>query len=79
MCSNGVMGVVESWWNGFMGSMGRERVRLREDGGRWSVEHDGPGSAYTVTPCTGERQARAELARAMRPGQEWRRMDQLSR
>jgi hypothetical protein len=75
----GVMGVVESWWNGFMGNMGRERVRLREDGGRWSVEHDGPGVSYTVTPCVDERQARAELARLMTSGQQWRRMDQLPR
>lgn len=67
--------VVESWWNGRWEARVRQRIRLREDGGRWSVEHDGPRGAYTVTPCVGERQARAEVVRLLTYGSGWRRLE----
>ncbi len=66
------MQVVESWWNGAWGSMARERVRLREDKGRWSVEHVGPGDRYEYIPCNDERQARVELQRLTAFGRGWR-------
>jgi hypothetical protein len=73
------MGTVESWWNGSHAGMARRRVRLRQDGDRWSVELDGPGERYELLPAGDEAAARAELARRLDAGQPWQRVDQLNR
>lgn len=70
---------MESWWNGRFGSLAGERVYLRVNAGQWSVVHDGPGEAYTITPCGSEEQARAELARYTMTGAGWRRVDSRQR
>jgi hypothetical protein len=69
--------VVESWWNGYHGSLARVRLRLCQDAGQWSVEREGPGSHYELTPCFSESQARAEVRRLMdrTSPANWRRMD----
>ncbi|MGH3663010.1 MAG: hypothetical protein ACRDT8_17625 [Micromonosporaceae bacterium] len=73
--------VVESWWNGYHGSMARARVRLCRNGMHWSVEREGPRQAYEETPCFNENQARAEVQRLLsevRPAA-WRRVDRLNK
>jgi hypothetical protein len=73
--------VIESWWNGYHGSMARVRLRLCRDADQWSVEREGPGPHYELTPCFSESQARAEVQRllARTSPANWRRMDDLSR
>lgn len=73
----GVREVVESWWNGYHGSMARVRLRLCRDADQWSVEREGPGSHYELTPCFSESQARAEVRRLMgrTAPANWRRVD----
>lgn len=80
MCSNTTVSeVVESWWNGRMGRIASQRVRLCRRDGSWSVESLGPWGGYTVTPCANESQARREAQRIrMETTAPWRRVDHLT-
>jgi len=37
------MGARKHWWNGIPGGMGRHDLIMREDAGRWTVEHRNHG------------------------------------
>jgi hypothetical protein len=72
------MAVLESWWNGSYAGMVRQRVRLREDEGSWSVEVDGPMDHYRMYPDRSEQEARGLVASLTAQGT-WLRVDHLNR
>jgi hypothetical protein len=63
--------VIQAWWNGQHDEWA-QRVHIREEAGRWRVEHVGPRGRLEYVHCANPTQARAEADRFLSRGATWR-------
>jgi hypothetical protein len=73
MCSNLRMEQRKHWWNGRWGRIARRDIYVREDGGRWLVEHrvGGADGRSGWFECDDEEAALERVGALMVTGDGW--------